>query len=109
MRFLTNLALYAAVALGVLASFLPLIIWKAYVASILWRWFIVPLGSAVPELTTLQMSGVLIVVIALVSPLAKGLKEEPPSLQELVRYYLIAVAMPLINLTVGAMFKFFWM
>jgi len=95
--------LAVGVFLGTPARLL-LSLWRAFVLSILWGWFIVPIG--IPALTTLQIWGALIVYGALrpSSIDTDSQRKEKDAVYQFVSYSMMIVG-PLIDLGLGFIIK----
>lgn len=97
-------------ALGIIlfiAAWLPLLFWKAYVAALIWKWFVVPLFN-LPEITTTQMAGVIMAMLA-VSRVGQHKWDQKPDGSELLLSYTASAAYPLITLVFAAIVKFVFM
>lgn len=81
-------------------------IWRGYVLSILWRWFIVvPFGA--PILTVPQAIGVAIVVSFLISRRASSDKDERPVEEQILEDVFVMFLWPLLALGMGAIVAHF--
>ncbi len=85
--------------LGVLAIIVPLSIWKGFVLSILWGWFLVPLG--VPAIGTAHAIGIAVLVSMLTYQHRKSSSEV--SLEPLF----LSFVSPLFALAIGHIVKGF--
>lgn len=97
-------------ALGIIvfiAAWLPLLFWKAYVAALTWKWFVVPLLN-LPEVTTTQMAGVILMLLA-VSRVGQHNWNHKPDESELLLSYAASAAYPLITLVLAIIVKFVFM
>lgn len=74
---------------------IPLIIWRGYVLSVLWRWFVVPLG--VPTLGVAHAVGIATTVYLL----RKGSKREEIDREYIIRATATSIVAPATALLIG--------
>lgn len=102
--------MYVVATIGILASYLPIMYWKAWVATTMWRWFVLPLWPAAPEVVVSQMVGLILLVHLLFrGPSGRDMTKDSISGQEIVMSYVAGIAFPMIALAFAALVKFWFM
>jgi hypothetical protein len=87
---------------GILLGLFLMIFWGGYVASVLWGWFVVPLG--VSSITFWHAAGLMCVTRAFVGSCASSNDEAHPGLDIWKEVFLLAM-MPLVLLAIGWLAK----
>jgi hypothetical protein len=87
----------------VLLFAVPISLYYAWAASILWGWFLVPFG--LPPLTILQIWGICLFL----SMLRPRIKTDQQNKDEIGSALMALALSPLISLALGYAIKFWWM
>jgi len=101
--FILSMFAMAAGSVLVLPFVILALIYQAWVASILWVWFMVPLG--LPVLTIAQLMGVMLIKAIIFFKVNAGQKQVDDSMKRLF----VALIGPLFILMVGYILRFWIM
>lgn len=99
-----NIFIAIFVIAGMFALIIPISLWFAFTASILWGWFVVPAFGIVP-LTTMQCWGIAL-TLSMFNPRLRTTKSDPSEFGSALGACLLA---PCLVLGLGWAIKNWWM